>query len=64
MLELELKDMTCGHCAGVIRKTIMAVDDGAQIDIDVASQKVRIESEEDAEDFIRALTAAGYPPYP
>lgn len=64
MLELELKDMSCGHCAGVIRKTIMAVDDAAQIDIDVPSQKVRIESDEDAEAFISALRAAGYPPYP
>lgn len=62
MLELKLSDMTCGHCAGVVRKTVMAVDDEAVLDIDLPTQKVRIESAEPADDFVRALTAAGYPP--
>lgn len=62
MIEFVLPDMTCGHCAAVVRRTVMAVDDAAALDIDLQAQRVRIDSEASVEELAQALTAAGYPP--
>lgn len=62
MIEFELKDMTCGHCVGVVRQTVKTIDDDAQVDIDLATHKVRIDSDEDPQVFVTALTDAGYSP--
>lgn len=62
MIEFELKDMTCGHCVGVVRQTVKAIDDEARIDIDLAAHTIRIDSDEDRQVFARALTEAGYTP--
>lgn len=62
MVEFELQDMTCGHCAGVVNRTVKLVDPEAKVEVDVASKKVKIESSEDRTAFAEALTEAGYPP--
>ncbi|MCY1164584.1 MAG: heavy-metal-associated domain-containing protein [Pseudomonadota bacterium] len=62
MIEFELQDMTCGHCAGMVNRTVKLVDPEAKIEVDVASKKVKIESSEDRAAFAEALTEAGYPP--
>jgi copper chaperone CopZ len=40
-MELEVKDMTCGHCAGVITKAVKDIDAQAKVDIDVATRTLR-----------------------
>lgn len=62
MIELTLNDMSCGHCAGVVTKTVKALDAHAQVDIDLATKKVKIDAHADAAAITKALTAAGYPP--
>jgi copper chaperone len=62
MIEFELQDMTCGHCAGMVNRTVKLVDPEAKIEVDVASKKVKIDSSEDCAAFVEALTEAGYPP--
>lgn len=62
MIEFELQDMTCGHCAGMVNRTVKLVDSAAKVEVDVASKKVKIESSEDRAAFVEALTEAGYPP--
>lgn len=61
-MELEVKDMTCGHCAGVITKAVKEVDAQAKVDIEVATRTVRIESARGANDFLSAIEEAGYTP--
>jgi copper chaperone len=61
-MELEVKDMTCGHCAGVVTKAVKDVDERAKVDIDVAARIVRIESAHAAGDFLSAIHEAGYTP--
>jgi copper chaperone len=61
-MELEVNDMTCGHCAGVITKAVKGVDARANVDIDVAAKTVRIESALDAEGFLTAIRDSGYTP--
>ncbi|CAB3803523.1 hypothetical protein LMG28614_05840 [Paraburkholderia ultramafica] len=61
-MELEVKDMTCGHCAGVITKAVKEVDTQATVDIDVATRTVRIESARGADIFLSAIQESGYTP--
>ena len=62
MLEFNLPDMSCGHCASKTTKTCKLVDPGAKVGIDLAERKVKVESSESREDFAEALAEAGYPP--
>ena len=62
MLEFNLPDMTCGHCASTVAKTVKLVDPKSKVDVDIDTKTVTIESTEDRSDFVEALTEAGYPP--
>lgn len=56
----EVKDMTCGHCAGTIRKSLETALPGAAVAIDVAARRVSVAG--DAAAAAAAITAAGYSP--
>ena len=62
MIEFTINDMSCGHCASMITKTVRALDDQAKVDVDLATKKVQIESSQDRATLVDALTEAGYPP--
>lgn len=62
MIELNLPDMTCGHCASTVAQTCKLVDASAKVEVDLNSKLVKISSAEDRQDFAEALTEAGYPP--
>jgi copper chaperone len=61
-MELEVKDMSCGHCAGAITKAVKEVDAQATLDIDIETKTVRIESTRGVNDFLSAIEEAGYSP--
>jgi len=60
MIEFEIKNMTCGHCVGAVTKTVKLVDPSADVQVDLASKKVLVESSEERSSFAEALTEAGY----
>jgi copper chaperone len=62
MIELKLPTMTCSHCVRTVTETVRAVDATADVDIDLAAQRVRIRSQQPQEAFERALAAEGYAP--
>lgn len=62
MIEMTLPDMTCGHCAGAVAKACKLVDPAAEVEVDLAAKKVKIESDGDRQRFADALAEAGYPP--
>lgn len=62
MLEFELKDMSCGHCVGVIQKTVRDLDPAAKLEVDLAAHRVKIETDVTPAEVAQALTEAGYPP--
>ena len=39
MIEFTINDMSCGHCASMITKTVRALDDQAKVDVDLAQQE-------------------------
>lgn len=59
--ELELPDMTCGHCARTVTATVQRVDPAATLKIDLPSHRVVIESAQPREAFAQALAEEGYP---
>ena len=40
MIEFQVNDMTCGHCAGVITKAVAEVDAAAKVEIDLATHRL------------------------
>lgn len=61
MIELNVKDMTCGHCVGAVTRAVKSVDAAASMDVDLQNKRVRVESGAPAQALIRALGDAGYP---
>ncbi len=61
MMEFEVKDMSCGHCAGAVTKAVKSVDPEAKVDIDLATKKVHVETGKDRKSIADALAGAGYP---
>ncbi len=61
MLTLNVPDMSCGHCSGVITKTVKGLDPQATIGFDMHNRLVQIETALAAGPVMTALEAAGYP---
>ena len=63
MTTFEVKDMTCGHCVSTITKAVRAVDQGAKVQIDLATHRVTIDpTEADEAGLSAAIKQAGYTP--
>jgi copper chaperone len=62
MIELTIPAMTCGHCVRTVTDTVHQVDAQAAVDIDLATHRVRIDSERAADEFKKALAEEGYEP--
>jgi len=61
MIEFEVNNMSCGHCVGSVTKAVKQIDPGAQVQVDLPSKKVSVQSNEDRATIAKALTEAGYP---
>jgi copper chaperone len=62
MIEFQLPDMTCGHCASRVTQALKLTDPACQINIDLKAQKVEVQSTDGRQTLADALTEAGYPP--
>ncbi|MBQ0931144.1 heavy-metal-associated domain-containing protein [Ideonella alba] len=60
-LTLTLPDMTCGHCARTVTSTVQKLDATAQVQIDLPSHTVVIETTQPADAVRQALAEEGYP---
>ena len=61
-LTLRVEDMTCGHCAGTIKKAVESNLPGTQVDADPASKLVSIRGTADLAAVKAIVTDAGYTP--
>jgi copper chaperone len=64
MPEFVLPDMTCGHCVKAVTAVLQAADAAAGVQVDLAAQRVRVDSSLPAERLAAVLAEAGYPPAP
>ena len=62
MFDFRIPSMSCGHCVGVITKTLKEVDPRAEVSVDLPSHAVRVDSTETRGRLVEALAAAGYAP--
>ena len=61
MIELTLPDMTCGHCVKTVTGTVLKLDAQAQVQCDLPSHTVRIETTQAPDAVRKALADEGYP---
>jgi copper chaperone len=61
-LTLRVEDMTCGHCAGTIKKAIETGVPGASVEADPASRLVSVRGSTDLTTIKALVTEAGYTP--
>ena len=63
MIEFEVNDMTCGHCARLITRAVKGVSSAAEVHVDLAAHRVRVQGDGVAtEDLEAAIQEAGYRP--
>ena len=61
-LTLRVEDMTCGHCAGTIKKAIETGLPGTSVEADPASKLVSVRGSTDLIAIKSLVTEAGYTP--
>ncbi|MBD2746087.1 heavy-metal-associated domain-containing protein [Microvirga sp. BT688] len=61
-LTLRVEDMTCGHCAGTIKKAIETGLPGTRVEADPASKLVSVRGSTDLTSIKALVTEAGYTP--
>lgn len=62
-LTLRVEDMTCGHCAGTIKKAVEAALPGTEVQADPASKLVSICGTADLAAVKAIVADAGYTPF-
>ena len=62
MTAFRVTDMTCGGCAGRIKRSIVAMDDKAYIEFELKEQTVLISGTASDAEFAEAIQDAGYTP--
>ena len=61
MYELQVEKMSCGGCARSVTKSVQSVDSSAKVDVDLASKKVKVDTQASLDAVRAAFTEAGYP---
>jgi copper chaperone len=65
MIAFEVHDMTCGHCVSTITKAVKALDQDAEVRVDLATHRVEVDpARADAAQLAAAIEDAGYSPVP
>ena len=64
MIEFIIPTMTCSHCVRTVTETVHKLDAAAQVDIELSSHRVRIESARPEAELRAALAEEGYAPTP
>ena len=60
MLEFKVPGMVCEGCVDIVAQAIKTNEPNAQINIDLDSKKVSVDTQASAESIKQIITAAGY----
>jgi len=60
MIDLKVEGMTCGHCVKAITQAVRQRDPKAEVQADVASGLVRVETSLPRADVVAAIEDEGY----
>jgi len=61
MYQLEVQNMTCGHCAATVTRAVKAIDSEATVNVDLAGKTVAVNSSAPLEVVRSVIAEAGYP---
>jgi copper chaperone len=61
MYQLEVGEMSCGHCVASVTKAVQAIDAAAKVDVDLAQRRVQVQSAAALDAVSAAIEDAGYP---
>ncbi|MES2959248.1 MAG: heavy-metal-associated domain-containing protein [Pseudomonadota bacterium] len=59
-IELTLPSMTCGHCVKTVTAAARRLDPGAQVQADLATHRVTVQTHAARDALIKALADEGY----
>jgi copper chaperone len=60
MYQLQVEGMSCGHCVASVTKAVMALDQQATVEVDLASKQVKVASSAPLGGVKAAIEDAGY----
>lgn len=60
MQVFKVQGMSCGHCVRAVTNAVQALDAAAQVQVDLASGEVRVESGLSVEQVLAAIREEGY----
>ncbi len=60
-IEMTLLDMTCGHCVKTVTRTVLGLDPKAQVQTDLGTHRVRLQTSVARDVLEKTLAAEGYP---
>ncbi|MRW89317.1 copper chaperone [Duganella sp. FT80W] len=61
MYQLQVENMSCGHCVGAVTKAVQEIDAAAKVEIDLTTKSVKIDSATPLTPLKSAIADAGYP---
>lgn len=61
MYEFLVEGMSCGHCVKSVTQSLQEVDAGAAVTVDLATQRIKVESAAELPKLAAAIAEAGYP---
>ncbi len=56
----DVEGMSCNHCAKAVTQAVKQLDPQAQVQVDLASKKVEVESAQPREAIAKAIADEGY----
>jgi len=62
LIEFNIEAMSCNHCVKAVTEAVKAVDPQATVEVDLATKRVRVESQAPSSKLAAALDEAGYAP--
>ncbi|BAN50774.1 heavy-metal-associated domain-containing protein [Metapseudomonas resinovorans] len=61
MQVFKVQGMSCGHCVRAITQAVQALDQAAEVQVDLAAGEVRVASRLAEEQVLTAIRDEGYP---
>ena len=62
MIEFQIPAMSCGHCVQAVTEAVKTADPAAEVNIDLPSKTVRVQTTADRQALVEQLSEAGYTP--
>lgn len=62
MLSFEIPNLSCGHCVRAVTEAVQSLDPLAQVQADLATRRVQVQTTAPREAVLAALTEADYAP--